>query len=549
MKVQQISQQQNSINEKQPQFKGAVDSTMRYLATNQAVGANGVDLAFMVTPRTASDSIRRGPVAGLETARREMSGTVNHTLVGAYGIGAGALVAALMGIDRKYGTKVNKMMAAPETINILAENKAKNMNSQKQYLTDVFNNLKAFNPASKLADADGYIKLSKLPKESVDEFVEIMNSAINNPEVDFKKWSFNGDPEFLHVLSNKITEKTGAQSKYILESAERKDAKSVTNLNTILEDIFRVSRAFDKPKVKEAFEKQISENKTIAENDFVKKFTKYGKRKSIAGFIIASGIGMSIQPINMYLTKKKTGQDGFVGVEGRTKDTSTKFKILKTVTSAAFFGMVLTTLKTGIKGFMDKMAFTGFWPTISQLKGIYGVTIISRFMSARDTDELREAATKDTLGFLSWLVLGDFVNKIVAEKLDKSVMNRTKDVESKGFWGKIFNSSLKTRDEVLIDALASKNQSTTKIENGKVVAKKFKELLKDLNNIEDEQLKKAVKKRLRTLNRAQAAGYIFSGTILGLGIPNLNIYITNKLDKKRKEKAAMLEKEKSAKEV
>ncbi|MBR1373796.1 hypothetical protein IJ556_05030, partial [bacterium] len=312
---------------------------------------------------------------------------------------------------------------------------------------------------------------------------------------------------------------------------------------------FRVSRAFDKPKVKEAFEKQISENKTIAENDFVKKFTKYGKRKSIAGFIIASGIGMSIQPINMYLTKKKTGQDGFVGVEGRTKDTSTKFKILKTVTSAAFFGMVLTTLKTGIKGFMDKMAFTGFWPTISQLKGIYGVTIISRFMSARDTDELREAATKDTLGFLSWLVLGDFVNKIVAEKLDKSVMNRTKDVESKGFWGKIFNSSLKTRDEVLIDALASKNQSTTKIENGKVVAKKFKELLKDLNNIEDEQLKKAVKKRLRTLNRAQAAGYIFSGTILGLGIPNLNIYITNKLDKKRKEKAAMLEKEKSAKEV
>ena len=45
--------QQNPIQ--QPHFKGAVDSGLRYLATNQAIGANGVDFCFMVTPRTASD--------------------------------------------------------------------------------------------------------------------------------------------------------------------------------------------------------------------------------------------------------------------------------------------------------------------------------------------------------------------------------------------------------------------------------------------------------------------------------------------------------------
>ena len=53
------------------------------------------------------------------------------------------------------------------------------------------------------------------------------------------------------------------------------------------------------------------------------------KHRSVLGFIIGSGIGMSVQPINMYLTKKKTGSDGFVGVEGRSKDDSVGFKILK----------------------------------------------------------------------------------------------------------------------------------------------------------------------------------------------------------------------------
>ena len=60
----------------QLQFKGAMDSSLRYLATNQAIGANGVDFCFMVTPRTASDTIKRGPAAGLETFRREIMGMI-----------------------------------------------------------------------------------------------------------------------------------------------------------------------------------------------------------------------------------------------------------------------------------------------------------------------------------------------------------------------------------------------------------------------------------------------------------------------------------------
>ena len=194
---------------------------------------------------------------------------------------------------------------------------------------------------------------------------------------------------------------------------------------------------------------------------------------------------------------------------------------------------------------MDKMSFSGKMPTINQLKGIYGITIISRIFSARDKDELREVLTKDTLGYLSWLVLGDFVNRMTASAYDSDnckVLNIKKGTEKDNYFKKIFHANLKTRDEILVKTLSDQGIKSTKEENGKIITKSFKEMLKDLNGIKDEAIKKATKKRLRVLNRAQLSGYLFSGLVLGLGIPNLNIYITNKLDAKRK--AAQSEKEK-----
>ena len=532
MKVQQI--RQHSIEKKQkPQFKGIVDTSFRYLATNQAIGANGVDLAFMVIPRTTTDMIGRGPAAGVETMRREASGTANHSLIGAYGIASGLVAAKLMGIDKKFGTSVNKIFVAPETLDILAQNKAnqiKNNASQLDYLKETLSNLKAYNPTAEAADAEGYVKLSK---KAVDEIAQTLNEVFSEKGMNYNKWESSKTANSIQSFVNKVTEKTGAQAKYVLESSDKK-TKSVTDLRTFLEDLYKVSESFNKEKVVESFKSQVENNHGIDKNAFVKSMKRFMKSRALAGFAIATGIGMSIQPLNVYLTKKKTGSDGFVGVEGRSKDDSMGFKALKVASAAAFFSMVLATLKTGLKGFMGKMAFKGFWPTISQLKGVYGLTIVSRILATRDKDELRESLTKDTLGFLSWLVLGDFVNKMAAEGLDSSVMNRTKEVADKGFFGRVFKSSLKTRDEVLIETLAEKGVKTVK-DNG--VAKTFKEMLKDLESL-PKDVQKATRKRLSTLNKAQLAGYVFSGLVLGLGIPNLNIYITNKLDKKRKAKLA-----------
>ena len=537
MKVQFSNSQTTN---QQPQFKGAIDSGLRYLATNQAIGANGVDFCFMVTPRTASDTIKRGPAAGLETFRREIMGTVNDSCIGLFGAASGAMIA--YGLNKKYGLNVNKLFTAPETLNILAENKSeqiKNNKTQIDYIKKTLSDVKAYNPTSARADSEGFVKLSG---KTIDEAAEFFDKALNNKELDFHNWTKEKTAGSRSVIINKITEDTGAQSRYILESTD-KAIKSETNLKSLLNDIYIVSDSFNHDKVKDAFKKQIEAGEAVKNNTFVKGVQKFMKSRAGAGFAIASAVGLSVQPINMYLTKLKTGTDGFVGVEGRSKDNSNGFKGLKVLSSAAFFSMILATLNmsphkflTSPSKFMDKMSFTGKMPTINQLKGVYGVTIISRIFSARDKDELREVLTKDTLGYLSWLVLGDIVNKLVADGMDKTVMNYKRGFENANPFKRTFNASLKTRDEILIETLAQNGKETTKQVDGKTVAKSFKEMLKDVDTL-NPQIKKLTKKRMFALNSAQIAGYLFSGLVLGLGIPNLNIYITNTLDKKRKAEA------------
>jgi len=547
MKVQPIQKQNNIHQTQQANFKGAVDTTFRYLATNQAVGANLVDFSFMVAPRTINDGVKRGPAAGMETGRREIMGTINDSCVGLFGAAAGAAIAG--SLTKKYNTKVNKMFTAPDTLHILADNKSrqiKNNKTQIEYFKETLRNARGYNPTGInadgiAADKEGYLELSE---KTIDKIAKYYDELLNK-KADFNKWTSSKADKSRTVMMNEIIADTGAGSDFILESADKK-IKSKTNLKSLLNDLFIVSESFNSKKVKEAFNEQITSGVNANNNKFIKGLDKFMKTRAGMGFAASCAIGLSVQPINMYLTKLKTGQDGFVGVEGRTKDSSAGFFGLKALSSVAFFSMILSTLnmnplKFTPKKFMEKMSFSGKMPTINQLKGIYGITIISRIFSARDKDELREVLTKDTLGYLSWLVLGDFVNRMAASGFDSDkcrVLNIKKGTENANFFKKMFYANLKTRDEILVQTLAKQGIKTTKEEDGKILAKSFKEMLKDLNGLKDEALKQATKKRLRALNVAQVAGYAFSGLVLGLGIPNLNIYITNKLDAKRKAEAA-----------
>ena len=134
---------------------------------------------------------------------------------------------------------------------------------------------------------------------------------------------------------------------------------------------------------------------------------------------------------------------------------------------------------------------------------------------------------KDVLGFFNWLVLGNFVAKGVALAMDKN-KSLLKNPKESSF----FKKKLKTRDEVLIEGLKRSNISAV-TKDGKAL--KFSQMMKLLPASETG---KAVRRQLKILNLAQIAGYLYSGLVLGIGIPKLNIYMTNKSEAKRKARLA-----------
>lgn len=508
MKIQQLSQQiynnKNNKNNNQPQFTGLFENSsllLRFLDTNQAWGANTVDVCSMVIPRTTVDFVNRGPEAGTETARREATGTVNHSLIGVYGTMAGFLLAA--SINNKYGIKAHKIFADNETFKIVTKSFDENKsNDYKKYLKDIFGELQT--------EVDGEVR--KIAPQDIEKIVDKFDIALKSPQ----------SPELINKELLNYTKAVVASSTGAENGFKFKSGKNSFPLSNGIENIYNISKALI-----------AKTKKGISSEEFLKSMSKVNIGRSAIGLGIGALIGMATQPINMYLTKKKTGSDGFVGVPGRKKDNSAKFKMMKLASFGAFALGALATITTNPKKLLSKVQFRGMTPTVAQLKFVYGLTIASRLLAARDKDELRESAVKDSLGFLNLLVLGSLVTKGVAHFMDKSLINVSKE-NSKNFFKWITNSSLKTRDEVLYTAL--KKQGKEVIKDGKELP--FKELIKLAD--------KNTKGKLRALNIAQVIGYLYSGLVLGVGVPKLNIYMTNKSEAKRK---AKLEAEKKTENV
>lgn len=523
MNIQPIIPQlkQNIDNNKKDnvKFTGAFDAVttgLRFLDTNQAWGANAVDLASMVIPRTTVDLINRGPAAGMETGRREASGTINHSLVGVYGTVAGLALASAL--NDKYGIKAHKLFVDDDTLELLGKAwdkqvKAGNDKILNNYLTEVFK-------GTETRVGDDWIKIPENNiKNVVDKFSEVLTSK--DAPVTISK-------DLKAYAQSVITHATGSENTFRL--AENQKTTSISNL---LDSIYNVSRALvnNNKNIATEFTKDLKSNKFLSDLKIM------NARRSMLGLGIASAVGMSIQPLNIYLTKKKTGSDGFVGVEGRQKDNSAGFKGLKLAAAGVFGGGILATigLGDGVKGLMKKIQFRGLVPTLDQFKFIYGVTIMSRFLAARDKDELRESVVKDVLGFFNWLILGNFVAKMTANAMDQNLLNYSEKEHGKGFFNKIIKAPLVSRDEVLHRGLKAADVDV--IENGKALS--FKQMLKKLSSSNvSEAIRKETKGKLRVLSIAQVAGYLYSGLILGVGIPKLNIYMTNKSEEKRKARIA-----------
>lgn len=505
------TKQNKNNNSTNPSFTGSADLFLRFLDTNQAWGANAVDLFCMVLPRTLTD-YSRGADAGTETLRREGMGTANHSLVGAYGTLAGLALASGINGMYKFGDndiKASSIFTDAETMDMQGKiwgaklrNSIDNPNTNplKEYLTETFKQYEALSPTE-----NG--KWIRFKDSDIEKTVNILEEEIKNNS---NKISKDGFANARTTLISSL----GVENNLRIIAEEGKPAHtSRYTIDSIIENTYKLGKVFTKEKVKEAF--LATEN--VAENAFLKAMKSMNVKRSLLGIGMASAVGISAQPLNMYLTKKKTGNSGFVG--GGEEDKSTGFKVRKSLVAALFGAGVLATIGNP-KELVKNLQFKGFTPTIKQFKFIYGITIMSRFLSSRNDNELRECSIKDTLGFASWLILGNFVQKLVAQSMDKSLIKKN----GEGAMNWIKNSVLKSRDEVLHAALGDKV-----FKNGKALS--FNEMVKSLPK------NSAARKQLKILSIAQLAGYAYSALALGAGIPRLNIFITNKIEAAKKAKA------------
>ena len=489
-------------------FKGAgvaTSSALHFLNAYPAVGALCIDICSMGIPRTCIDSFR-GPDAAKETAIREFSSTLNFALIGLWS----TLAACGLGhfFNKRFnGAQIQKTFANNTTIDVLSEMYNKHAGADKtenikKFTEDFTNSIETLNSSEWRK-----IKTPEVKKEVQKLLAEALNTS---------KFDKEADKLTQQKIISLVTAETGAnQSARITFNKKTLDL----SLSNMVENFISLGRNFTR----------VSEGKL--NNEFIKAVRNNKMAASLLGLSIPFIIGTSTQPINRYLTKLRTGKEGFVGIQGEKADNSGSFGLWKLLLApAAAIGAISTIGKNPI----SKLQFTGLIPGVAQLKLLYGFTIASRILSARDKNELRETCLKDTFGFVNWLILGGFVSKLVANKLDKNIMNYDQsglDKNASSFkkaWHWITNAQIKSTEEILIKDM---HDAGMKITDANGNPKSFKTLLKEL----PENMIKT-RKKISAANKAQAAGYIYSMLAIGIGIPILNIFMTKYYTKKKPQK-------------
>ena len=491
-------------NKNNQTFKGAGTALLtglKGLDGSPALGACAVDLASMVIPRTAIEAKNRGKQAGIEAAFREGTSCLIHACVGLIGLGAASLISG--GFNNKYGVKAQNIFANADTIDNMSKI-WKGSEGQKQFFETFTKNIKGLNgthwrelsQASRNEVVDGLVSIA----QKTDELSHLkgVDRQILSREI----------KELKSTVLSKITQDTGAQASFKLTAQQ--GAKEVSaSLSELVDNAVVLSNSF-KTRTMEKLP------------DFVRELKRNKVFSTALGMGICAVMCMSVQPINRYLTKKRTGQDGFVGVQGKSGDNSAGFKFAKTAAGIAFPIFSMKTIGK-FSNLLSNIQFNSMVPTINQFKFLYGLTIGSRFLSSRDGNELRESVIKDTLGYTNWLILGGMVSKLVARGLGgKELINNpiAQDGTKKGIkyafkW--LTQASVKSYDEVLLP----KAKEITK--NGRLL--NFSELFKkaDANT----------KSKVLKIATSQVAGYLYSGIVLGVGIAKLNIFITKQLQAKK----------------
>jgi len=501
--------------------------------TNKIIEYSAVDAVSMIIPRTCID-YSRNEDAGKETGRREVSSCVTECFApGLLAAGAGYM----MGKVYKNGIKThNALPIDGKTIDAMNKAwEAANKGQEKHYWKATPENQKKIlqNYTEYTLNRTGGLVVEKwMPLcEAKEEKCENSLKAIASDIVDLihqekkpsgkqekavieKIVNLLGASENLKIITNTDNDKINAD---ILKTGEHIE----TTAQRLVEGIIGAGRGVFVPA--ESTEKL---------SEAVEKFKNIGVAKSGLVMFSIAALGFSQQYINRYLTKKKTGNAGFVGlsmenrkaeIEEQKNDKKAKFKLyaykamslaaLTGIASAAIAGSlkpkVIVNEVFNIKNMIHKMEFKSMWPSTNQLRILYASIIAGRMLAATDKHELRETDTRDIPGFLNWLVIGGFVSKLVGHKISGGkIMNGAKPPEGASWFEKAKH-------------IIGKNVLETHAEIEAKVKKGF------IKTSEERKL------HIRNLNISIGAGLLYSTLALGVFMPFFNKYLTNKLVAKK----------------
>ena len=514
----------------EPNFMGPwLSSAFMAINRHEIIGVSAIDLMSMVIPRTLID-FTRNKEAGTETLFREGSSTVTNASIGLAGIGAASLLAlALRG--KNYGVDFKSINANSDTIDAMA-NLFKSVVDQnpamgkedltKTFLNRVFENVQGIGGNTDIKDSKIWYKLEDVFK-SVDGTPNVINtkeSIITTLLEQQKNKSYKLNASTLGRLKTflNIDIPSAQDLKVNLGGKE-----VMTKGEHFLADVHALTKAFTQDNVLKTF-KNASDG---VKAEFVKDLKTLSIRKTVLGLAAICSLGLSWQAINRHMTQKRTGIKGFVGdpnygkEDSEEKKNSKFFLPLKGLTAAAMGAYILKTIKAkNFKDFVSKIQFKGNLPTMEQIKLVYGSIILGRLLASNDKNELRESAFRDFMGFTNFLVLGALITKWFVNKMDKSLINYDVNTHGKGLWNWIKNTSIKTHEEVINNVF-----KTDVLKDGGIKS------IKELYNSNWIQPGTEVARKLSILNKARLLAIGYACVALGIVVPLINKYITNKKSK------------------
>ena len=505
MKIDRISSN-NNTNFKGP-LDGIITNTLRTLDTNPMANAVGIDLFAMVGPRTYVDTKERNKYAGAETFFREFTGTLIVCLSASlFAKGISKIANKLIKPHIKINTN---SWFSKDSLNLLETAWEKSKNNTKTFVSNVLNGVSG--RYGKVINEYKNIQWNKINWVDEEKWNHIrwdnekysgihhklksknsINSAISEL-IENKSMTEKDRKNLLNIVSNRVVNALGVNNVDV--NVEGKTLSS--NIPNLLRDTVDIG--------KDVFK---SENLGGTSKEAIEKINKINNIKSIGALSLASSLGLTNQYINRKITEKRTGTKGFVGDKNynenvkngvQKKDNSKALLAEKLIMSAGMAAMALGVMKVkSPKDFIKKLEFTGPVTSGNAIKTVYASTLIGRFMASDSQDELRESSTRDYLGFLNWLVFGGFASKGVANLLDRKRENLFNEhKQGKGLRHWLNDLSLKSHNEI-----ASKGADFAK-------------------------------KNMWKLNLAHIGGLAYSTIALGVLLPKLNIFITNKKQKSK----------------